>query len=155
MANKMTSRQALGAELQRLRQRLEEAEDTLHAIRHGEVDALVVTGPKGDSVFTLIGAEQPYRVLVEAMSEGALTLSVHGAILYSNTRFAEFLTIPLERVIGAPLYSFITPGDQPQVRQLVEQAGDTTSRKKVSLLGSEGRMVPVQLSARRADINSV
>jgi len=30
-----------------LRQRLQEAEDTLSAIRRGEVDALVVDGPNG------------------------------------------------------------------------------------------------------------
>ena len=32
--------------------RLEEAEETLRAIRKGEVDALVVSGPQGDQVYT-------------------------------------------------------------------------------------------------------
>lgn len=40
-------------ELEELRQRLQEAEETLDAIRSGEVDALVVSGPSGEKVFTL------------------------------------------------------------------------------------------------------
>jgi hypothetical protein len=55
-------------ELEELRQRLQEAEETLDAIRNGEVDALVVSGPSGEKVFTLEGAEHPYRVLVESMN---------------------------------------------------------------------------------------
>ncbi len=61
-------------ELEELRQRLQEAEETLDAIRNGEVDALVVSGPSGEKVFTLEGAEHPYRVLVESMNEGAISL---------------------------------------------------------------------------------
>ena len=51
-----------------LRQRLEEAEDTLRAIRTGEVDALVISTPDGEQIYTLEGAETAYRVMVEAMS---------------------------------------------------------------------------------------
>ncbi|HWE29763.1 MAG TPA: hypothetical protein VHB97_17255, partial [Polyangia bacterium] len=36
-----------------LRERLREAEETLDAIRSGQVDALVVQGAAGDQVFTL------------------------------------------------------------------------------------------------------
>ena len=65
-----------------VRLRLEEAEETLRAIRTGKVDALVVSGPQGDQVYSLKGAEQPYRVFVEAMNEGAVTLGPEGTILY-------------------------------------------------------------------------
>ncbi|MGZ3495363.1 MAG: hypothetical protein ACXWM6_13050, partial [Thermodesulfobacteriota bacterium] len=65
-------------QIEDLRMRLEEAEETLRAIREGEVDALVVSGPQGDQVFTLKGAEQPYRVFVETMNEGAATLGPDG-----------------------------------------------------------------------------
>ena len=46
-----------------LRARLAEAEETLRAIRSGEVDAIVVSGPDGNRVFTLEGADTPYRIL--------------------------------------------------------------------------------------------
>src|SRR3954451_8562455 len=87
-------------ELEELRNRLREAEETLSAIRNGEVDALVVSGPGGDQVFSLKGAEQPYRVFVEQMQQGALTLAPDGTILFCNRRFAEFIKMPLQRVIG-------------------------------------------------------
>jgi PAS domain-containing protein len=68
---------------------LDEAEDTLRAIRSGEVDALVVSGVGGDQIFTLKGAELPYRVLIEDMNEGALTLAMDGVILYANRALPE------------------------------------------------------------------
>lgn len=45
------------------------------------MDALVLSGEKGEEVFTLKGADKLYRVLVETMSESALTLSDDGTIL--------------------------------------------------------------------------
>src|SRR3954447_6527440 len=83
-----------------LRTRLSELEDTLTAIRSGEVDALIVNGPNGDQVYSLKGAEQPYRAFIEQMGEGAVTLAPQGTILYCNKCFAEMLRTPLERVIS-------------------------------------------------------
>src|ERR1700688_621610 len=84
-----------------------ELEETLRAIRMGEVDALLVSSPEGDQVFTLQGAEHPYRVLVETIDEGAAILSEDGTVLYSNQSFAKFFDISLEKFIGAPLYSLV------------------------------------------------
>ena len=47
-----------------LKARLREAEDTLEAIRNGEVDAVVVGGAAGQQVYTLKNADRPYRVLI-------------------------------------------------------------------------------------------
>jgi hypothetical protein len=63
------------SELQRLRSRLAEAEETIAAIREGEVDAIAVDGPAGRQIFTLQSAEQPYRILAEQMNEGAASIS--------------------------------------------------------------------------------
>jgi len=57
-------------ELASLRARLADAEQTLCAIRTGKVDAVVVADKQGAQVFTLEGAEHPYRVLMESMNEG-------------------------------------------------------------------------------------
>ena len=57
------------SELEQLRARLEEAEETLTAIRSGEVDALVVSGPHGEQIYTLRGADHSYRVLLEDRNE--------------------------------------------------------------------------------------
>src|SRR6186997_2855392 len=88
-------------EIEKLRSRLEEAEAIIEAIRTGKVEALVVNGPQGDQVFTLKGADHSYRVFVEVMSEGAVTLGDNGVVLYCNKRFAEMLGMPLEEVIGS------------------------------------------------------
>src|SRR5690242_9116079 len=87
-------------ETEELRLRLEEAEETLRAIRSGEVDSLVVEGPDGPRVYALEGASDSYRALVEAMNEGAATVSEAGTIAYCNGRFAQLLDLPLEKVIG-------------------------------------------------------
>ena len=78
-------------ELQELTRRMTEAEETLRAIQSGEVDGLVVSTAEGDRVFTLSGADHPYRVMVETMNEGAATLAADGTILFCNQRFADIV----------------------------------------------------------------
>jgi two-component system phosphate regulon sensor histidine kinase PhoR len=55
----------LQQEIAALRRQLEEATDTLRAIRKGEVDAIVVENPEGPRVYTLETADHPYRIMVE------------------------------------------------------------------------------------------
>src|SRR5207302_4415048 len=94
-----SSEAALRAENDELRRRLEEAEETLRAIRSGEVDALVVEGAEGERVYTLQGADHPYRTLIEAMQQGAVSLSGDGMVLYCNRCFANMVKTPHEKVI--------------------------------------------------------
>src|SRR5688572_18892775 len=105
-----------------LKARLAEAEETLHAIRSGEVDALVAAGPGGDQIFTLQGAETPYRILVEEMSQGALMLSPDGTILYANIRFAALSKTPLEQIIGSSWEQFFSQAEYPQVQSCLDTA---------------------------------
>lgn len=129
-----------------LRARLAEAEETLRAIREGEVDALVVEGQNGEQkVFTLQGAETSYRFLVEAMNEGALLLLLDGSILYSNARFAVLAGVPLEQVTGSPLERFFGPADQTRLRSLLATAPPGGSRHEF-LLSSCIPPRPVALS---------
>ena len=89
--------------MEELRRRLKEAEDTINAIRDGHVEALVVSAPEGEQIYTLRSADQPYRLMVEQMREGALTLAADGTILYCNQRFAELMARPPERIAGQAL----------------------------------------------------
>jgi two-component system phosphate regulon sensor histidine kinase PhoR len=59
------SNNSLLAEIEELRQQLEEATDTIHAIRTGQVDALVVKDTDGHQLYTLKTADQTYRVFIE------------------------------------------------------------------------------------------
>ena len=71
-----------------LRRRLDEAEETLRAIRDGEVDALVVRGAADVEVFTLEGGPESYRTFMEAMDPGAAAVDGHGRVLYANNACA-------------------------------------------------------------------
>ncbi|MGH7939791.1 MAG: PAS domain-containing protein, partial [Limisphaerales bacterium] len=94
-------------ELSQLKRNLIEAQETLEAIQSGAVDAVVVNGPHGSQIYSLTGAEQPYRVYVERMQEGAVTISSEGFILYANRRFAEMVNKPLEQVIGTDVKTYL------------------------------------------------
>jgi len=136
----------LAAEVAELRTQLAEARETLEAIRTGAVDALVVSGPAGDHVFSLEGAETPYRFLVEEISEGALLLHPDGTILYANARFAELVNAPLEQIIGLPRNGFFPPADHPGLEQSLHAARRQALRQEFSLHSQAGAPRPVQLS---------
>lgn len=121
------------AELDELRQRLAEAQETLRAIYQGEVDALVVRGPAGPQVFTLRGAQEPYRILVERMHEGALTLSTAGLILYCNRHFAALIEHPLERIVGRPLSEFVAPQHREALQALLTDGAGGSVRRELTL----------------------
>ncbi len=59
---------AIARENTDLRARLDQAHDALQAIRTGGMDGLVVEGPKGDRIYTLEGADHPYRIFLEGSS---------------------------------------------------------------------------------------
>jgi len=128
---------------QTLLARLAEAEETLHALRDGEVDALVVRGERSDQVYTLHGAEEPYRNLVEQMREGALVLSQSGDILYSNAQFAVLVGEPLASVLGEHLGRFVTDADCRETMSFL-RSGNGTRRSR--LARRDGTTIEVYLS---------
>jgi len=135
-------------ELSELRARLADAEETLRAIRTGEVDAVVVAGKNGPQVFTLQGAERAYRVLVESMNEGALTVTTGKTILYANECFARMVKFPLEQVIGSSFRRFLSAEDRATIRPLLKRAGRSGSKIQVLLNARDGSQVPAQISIR-------
>jgi len=115
------TKEQLIIENKELHSRLTETEEALMAIRSGEVDAIVVSGAKGEQVYSISSAETPYRTFIEEMNEGAITLSKEGIIIYCNHRFAEIVNEPIERVIGSYFNRFIVPGDKSKFDKLVAQ----------------------------------
>src|SRR5262245_52691787 len=102
-----TERERIYLEIDQYRIRLEEAEETLRALRRGEVDAVVVDDRRGEAVYTLKSPDRPFRLMIEAMGQGAVTLSPAGAILYCNGCFARMLKVPGDFAVGASLHSFL------------------------------------------------
>lgn len=145
---KNPSRPAPSRELARLRARLGEAEETLRAIRTGEVDAVVVAGRHGDRVFTLEGAEHAYRMLIESMNEGALTLTADKMILYANRCFARMVKCPLEQVVGSSFRRFLSPADGATLRSLIKRAAHSGAKIQMPLQTADSSQLPVQISIR-------
>jgi PAS domain S-box-containing protein len=133
-------------DIELLRARLQEAEETLDAIRSGHVEALMVSTPAGPRVFTLEGADHRYRRLVETMSEGALLVNPSGTILYSNAAFAAMVATRLETVVGQTLADFLDEHSRPSCAGLLAAARKQPAAEEVTLRSSTGSPVAAYLS---------
>lgn len=145
---------ALKLRIRALEQRCAEAEDALNAIRSGLVDALVIYGDEGEKVYTIQGAEQAYRVLVESINEGAVTLIGDGTILYCNCHFAEMLNTPQEAIIGSSIHKYISPEYKTIFSALLLQGLQGSCRNEVNLLSKDGLRIPVMASLKSFDAGS-
>ena len=134
------------AEIEALRARLAEAEEVLRAIHYGEVDAVVVTGWRGEQVYALAGADSVYRQLVEQMGEGAATLSAEGVLLYCNAGLTKMMERPLDRLLGENLRGFLPPAEQKELDAILKQAGAGPCRREILLKTGGGSLIPVHLS---------
>jgi PAS domain S-box-containing protein len=132
----------------KLREKLAEAEEVLSAIRNGRVDAVMVSGSGGETVYTLKGADYNYRILIETMTEGAIILTEDGMILYCNSRFAEMVKVPIEYVIGGSMSDFIPVFDKNRFAEILRQAAFETIREEVCISSKDGDPIPVLLSLR-------
>ncbi len=146
------SLEELLSENETLRLRLEEAEETLYAIQSGEVDALVISSVSGESqVFSLQGAEHPYRVLVETMNEGATFLDTEGIIVYCNRQLANMLKVPMEKLVGSPLSAYVAAEDLATLAYHLANT-DGRGRNEITLkTATEGRL-PVVFSCAAIDM---
>lgn len=133
-------------EMDSLRVRQREAEETLDAIRCGRVDALVVSKDDEETVFTLQGAEHTYRMMVEAMNEGVITLAIDGTILYCNRCFSDMLKIPLDKIAGTLLQTFVAPSNIATINKMLH--GTETQKVEIWLLDAHGEKLPVFLSPK-------
>jgi PAS domain S-box-containing protein len=125
---------------------VEELHEIMQAIRGGRVDALVVKTPSGDRVFALQGADEPYRVLIETMQEGAATLGADGTILYANARFADIIGVALEKLIGFSLPEQLQSVDQDKLRFLITEGLGKTSKGDISFRDPQGRTLHLHLA---------
>ncbi len=125
---------------------MEEAEQTLRAIRDGAVDAFVVQESEGHRVYTLEGSDLPYSTLVERMQQGAAMLDVNGCIVYANLSLAHLLGVPREKLIGLSLTKFLAPEDQSTCLKLVREAQAGSSEGELHLHRAAGDSIPAHVS---------
>ncbi len=123
---------------------IEEAEQTLDAIRRGAVDAFVVEESEGHRVYTLEGADLPYSALVERMHQGAAMLNEDGAMIYCNHALADLLGVPREGLIGGRLQDFV--GDAATYEVLLSNAQTATCEAEMTLHCAGDTFIPANLS---------
>jgi two-component system, NtrC family, response regulator AtoC len=133
-------------EIEELRFRLQEAEGTLDAIRRGEVDALVISGPDGEQVYTLTGADRTYRIVLETMNEGAAVIGSDGTVLFCNARLSGMLKTPCERILGASMARFVTQEDTQSFEALLNRSLVERQQMELTLKAGAGDFVPARIS---------
>ncbi len=141
MSDNTRTDQNLVAELEDLRSRLHEAEDTLEAIRSGAADALIVSGTDGPKVFTLSGADEVYRTFFQEMADGGLTVNSRGTILSSNQSLSEILGLTTEKLLGDRFQSFILPEDVEIFETALEKVFRDQTKAHIVLRTQSDRIV--------------
>jgi len=127
-------------------QMLEEAEQTLHAIRNGAVDAFVIEEPEGHRVYTLEGSDLPHSSLVERMQQGAAMLDAQGCIVYCNPSLVRLLGMPRETVTGSILQYYLAEDDQALYQKLLDTAQTGYSEGEMRLRLADGSVISASFS---------
>jgi PAS domain S-box-containing protein len=148
---KNNSEAGLRAEIDSLKIRLNETEETLNAIRRGEVDAIVVSGEDGDKIFSIASSETPYRIIIENIDEGALSISASGTILFCNRSFSEIVETKPEKIMGSELSEFVADKDISELIRLISGGISRPIKGEVSLKALK-KTVRLSLSPLPANI---
>lgn len=150
---KVETSQLLEETIEELHRQLEEANNTIEAIRTGQVDALIVKEKSGHQLYTLKSADQTYRVFIEKMMEGGVTLNQQGIILYSNTSFAGMVAAPLPKIIGSYFYGFVATESISLLANLLDQGWKSESKGEINLLSKKGDIIPVLISLATLELD--
>jgi PAS domain S-box-containing protein/putative nucleotidyltransferase with HDIG domain len=151
LTDKLKSRQQLLNEIRDISTRLEVAEETIQAIHHGRVDALIVAQFEKTRTILLEGAEIPYHAIVDSMGEGVVILIPDGTIFFCNPRFLEIVQIPLEKLIGTAFKDLFLSEDQGRLAAIYKNSGLGIARGEFSIQSPQGKFVSVQLSAHQLE----
>jgi PAS domain S-box-containing protein len=130
-----------------------DAEETVQAIHRGMIDAVVVQEHGRFQVVTLTGAEEPYRVLVDRMSEGALTLSETGTVMFVNSRLTELAGCSADEIVGQPFAALFAGDVAAQYHPWVQPPAEGI-RQELELVRPHDRL-PVSVWAGPITIGKV
>jgi len=127
-------------------QRIDEAEETLSAIRKGTVDAFVVEEQEGHRVYALQHADLPYSALVERMQQGAAMLNSRGEIIYCNPSLLQLLGTTAEMAIGKGLHEFVIPEHGAFCQKLLRETQQGSSEGEMQLRQADGTLISANFS---------
>ncbi len=147
----------LKLELEHLQGRLQELEETMASVCGGTADAIIVSTVDGDKVFTLKNQEQPYRLFVEQMLQGAVLLSDDDTILYCNKAFSDMIKDNSEAVVGKKIQTWIHPEGLKCLNILLEKSRQEQSPQQHNLVldAKDGSTVETQLSVSPIQLENI
>jgi PAS domain S-box-containing protein len=146
---------ALAVELAEVRAQLREAHETIEAIRGGGIDSLVIGPPGQEQVYSLASADRPYRLIVEAMNEGAATISPRGIVLDANPRLGSMTGQKAAELAGTAVLDLIPDAHRPTFAHLLDVGAGDSARGEVDLTGPGGTAVPVLLAVSGFDLDGM
>jgi len=124
------------------------AQEALRAIRANEIDALVVADEGGRRVRTLSGADLCYRTFVEAMRQGATTISIEGTILYCNEFFCDIVRADTQMISGASIFSFVADQERERLSSTISEAmGSGGANQQFKVRATDGTLISTVLTA--------
>src|SRR5688572_1654320 len=135
----------LKKENNKLQRELREARESIDRIKTGNIDALVVSNEKNITVYTEKTADEPYRLLIEKMHEGAVTVSQDGIILYCNSYFANMVNLPLQKVTGTGFKNYMDQPSQERFESLLKQSREHTT-EELYIYPKDAKAIPVRMS---------
>lgn len=131
-----------------------EPEETIEAIRSGEVDGLVVRRPSGYQILTLKDANQTYQKFFDRMEEGALGITADGSLLYCNPCFIEMIEANPSRIIVSSIYDFIDEDDRDVLREMLATCEDK-ARGEFFMVSQSGKRFPALISISSLDFENI
>jgi PAS domain S-box-containing protein len=141
------TKQQLLLEIDELKNRLSESKDTLEAIRTGTVDALVVSDEQDEKIFTLQNVDYSYRVMVENMNEGAVTLSKDGLIVFTNKAFSNLARREMSALVGVRFSDILPISLHDGFSSFLKDCTVGPQRGEFSIVDTQGGTTPASISA--------
>lgn len=145
----------LNKDITTLQQQLKEAREYIKAIKTDNIDALVVAHEKALKVYTEKTSDKPYRILIEKMHEGAVTLNEDGIILYCNSSFAKLVNLPIQKIIGTLFENFIDDTSKEHFKALLKQSDVNVLNEEVLIYTGDGKQKTVLMTANVLSLDNV
>jgi PAS domain S-box-containing protein len=124
----------LVTDLSSLDQRVEQAQQVMDAIQRGALDGFVISN---DEIVLLDRADVPYRLIVERMTDSAVTVSRAGEIGYVHERFASMLATRRDRLAGRLLADIVATGDLQALQSLLAGSGNAQAELRLHRANGE------------------
>lgn len=122
----------LKAELASVRTRLADAEETLRAIRQGDVDAIVVDGDDGPQIYTLASAQSASQrfqyFALSNVNDAVVASDTDGRITFFNPAAERLYGLPSAGALGRKLgeiydHTWVSPDDEPAAATALTERG--------------------------------